>query len=423
MQPGDDRRRRHHGGLRRRSSELRGRRARSSRRSTTSWAATGSVPPRRRVPPHPGRPCRHGPTPSAPRPTTSADKPVVWPTGAGGGAPARADGRRPRRSSADSDWPPTRCGCGGRASSRRCPPSRRSTGSTPALNSAVDLVRGLGVLTGIEVVDVEGMTGRIRHRLRRAARVRARRAGRRCGPVRHPHRGDRRSGSRRRCRREGAALERWDRLVLTELVAGLDELGPWRMLLLPDHATPLALRTHTSDPVPVPARRLGADRARAASTPNAASPTPRGPGHELMARLIAARPEHRSVPGSGWPDPRASRRLETGVDGCLPDGIGQYDGRVAHGGCLGRQRAVAATPPTSPSIPLRRGPVTPQQSWRGRLILAARHPLMRSPVLPRRGPVRPARPVHCGLDTASACDQRQPQSSRDRRDESERGCR
>ena len=31
---------------------------------------------------------------------------------------------------------------------------------------------------------------------------------------------------------------------------GLDALGPWRMLLLPDHPTPTALRTHTSDSVP-----------------------------------------------------------------------------------------------------------------------------------------------------------------------------
>ena len=38
--------------------------------------------------------------------------------------------------------------------------------------------------------------------------------------------------------------------ILTDLVAGLDKLGPWRLLLLPDHATPLRLKTHTTDPVP-----------------------------------------------------------------------------------------------------------------------------------------------------------------------------
>ena len=46
------------------------------------------------------------------------------------------------------------------------------------------------------------------------------------------------------------ALENWDRRILAGLVEGLDALGPWRLLLLPDHATPIRLRTHTHDPVP-----------------------------------------------------------------------------------------------------------------------------------------------------------------------------
>ena len=46
------------------------------------------------------------------------------------------------------------------------------------------------------------------------------------------------------------ALENWDSRILAGLIEGLDEMGDWRMLLLPDHATPLALRTHTPDPVP-----------------------------------------------------------------------------------------------------------------------------------------------------------------------------
>ena len=47
-----------------------------------------------------------------------------------------------------------------------------------------------------------------------------------------------------------AALESWDRDVLGALMPGLDRLGPWRLLMVPDHATPLRLKTHTSDPVP-----------------------------------------------------------------------------------------------------------------------------------------------------------------------------
>ena len=71
------------------------------------------------------------------------------------------------------------------------------------------------------------------------------------------------------------ALENWDRRILADLVAGLDRLGPWRMLLLPDHATPLRLKTHTSDPVPYllvdsagrrPRRRLHRGRRRRRSS-------------------------------------------------------------------------------------------------------------------------------------------------------------
>jgi 2,3-bisphosphoglycerate-independent phosphoglycerate mutase len=39
--------------------------------------------------------------------------------------------------------------------------------------------------------------------------------------------------------------------MLQRLVAGLRQKGStFRMLVLPDHPTPISLRTHTSDPVP-----------------------------------------------------------------------------------------------------------------------------------------------------------------------------
>ena len=39
-------------------------------------------------------------------------------------------------------------------------------------------------------------------------------------------------------------------ILLYDRFTCLDAIGPWRLLLLPDHATPLVLKTHTSDPVP-----------------------------------------------------------------------------------------------------------------------------------------------------------------------------
>ena len=48
------------------------------------------------------------------------------------------------------------------------------------------------------------------------------------------------------------ALERWDRDVIGPIVDALDAAGdePYRILLLPDHATPCTIKTHTADPVP-----------------------------------------------------------------------------------------------------------------------------------------------------------------------------
>ena len=47
------------------------------------------------------------------------------------------------------------------------------------------------------------------------------------------------------------AIEFLDTKVISPLVKELHESGEdYRMLILPDHPTPLELRTHTSDPVP-----------------------------------------------------------------------------------------------------------------------------------------------------------------------------
>ena len=50
--------------------------------------------------------------------------------------------------------------------------------------------------------------------------------------------------------RKVEALENWDRRVIGPLVEALDDLGPWRLMLMPDHATPTVLRTHTPTPSP-----------------------------------------------------------------------------------------------------------------------------------------------------------------------------
>ncbi len=157
-----------------------------------------------------------------------------------------------------------------------------------ALNSAVDLVRGLGVLTGIEVLDVEGMTAGYDtdYAAQRECALDALADGADLFIV-HIEATDE-AGHAGHVEEKVRSLELWDSLVLADLVEGLERLGPWRLLLLPDHATPLALRTHTSDPVPYLMVDSRVDGAGGTYSEAGVAGLPTVPGHELMGRLVGA---------------------------------------------------------------------------------------------------------------------------------------
>jgi 2,3-bisphosphoglycerate-independent phosphoglycerate mutase len=152
--------------------------------------------------------------------------------------------------------------------------------------TAVDLVRGLGVLTGMDVVDVPGATGWFDtdYEAKRDAAL----AGLRDGAdlfVIHVEATDE-AGHAGDVGEKVTALENWDRRILGPLVEGLDALGDWRLLLLPDHATPLVLKTHTSDPVPYLLVDSRTDGAGGIYSEAATASCAAVPGHQLMARLL-----------------------------------------------------------------------------------------------------------------------------------------
>ena len=162
-----------------------------------------------------------------------------------------------------------------------------ATGRHGALVTAVDLVRGLGVLTRMDIVEVPGATGWFDtdYEGKRDAALRTLADGADVFLV-HVEATDE-AGHAGDLDEKIKALEAWDARILDGLVEGLDALGPWRLLLLPDHATPVELRTHTTDPVPyllVDSRSDGpggmyTEPATAGSTPI--------PGHEMLGRLLA----------------------------------------------------------------------------------------------------------------------------------------
>jgi len=82
------------------------------------------------------------------------------------------------------------------------------------------------------------------------------------------------------------ALENWDRRILSGLVEGLDALGPWRMLLLPDHPTPVRLKTHTTDSVPYLLVDSAVDGPGGIYSEPATAASPDVPGHSLMGKLV-----------------------------------------------------------------------------------------------------------------------------------------
>jgi 2,3-bisphosphoglycerate-independent phosphoglycerate mutase len=163
-------------------------------------------------------------------------------------------------------------------------------GLEAGLVTAVDLVRGLGALTGIPAAEVEGATGwyDTNYEGKRDAALAALADGADLFLV-HVEASDE-AGHAGDVAAKVEALENWDRRIIGPLVAGLDDLGPWRLLLLPDHATPLALRTHTSASVPYLLVDSGDDGPGGVYTERATEGMTPVAGHSLMSRLTGRVP-------------------------------------------------------------------------------------------------------------------------------------
>jgi 2,3-bisphosphoglycerate-independent phosphoglycerate mutase len=169
----------------------------------------------------------------------------------------------------------------------RLPSFADATGRQGALVTAVDLIRGLGVLTGMEIVEVPGATGWFDtdYEGKRDAALATLAAGADVFLL-HVEATDE-AGHAGNLDEKLAALAAWDRRILAGLVEGLDDLGPWRMLLLPDHPTPVELRTHTSDPVPYLLVDSEIDGPGGTYSEPATAACEPIPGHEMLGRLLA----------------------------------------------------------------------------------------------------------------------------------------
>lgn len=120
-----------------------------------------------------------------------------------------------------------------------------------AVVSAVDLIKGIAKLTGMHVCEVEGATGYIdtNYEGKIAAAIEQLKCGRDFVYI-HIEAPDE-CGHRGQAINKIRAIEDIDSRVLKPLIKALDKMGEqYRVSILPDHPTPLSIRTHSDAPVP-----------------------------------------------------------------------------------------------------------------------------------------------------------------------------
>lgn len=126
------------------------------------------------------------------------------------------------------------------------------TGKRGAMISAVDLLKGIAVGAGMQVLEVEGATGGLttNYEGKAAAAAKALLEDGNDFAYIHVEAPDE-MGHQGSVENKVKAIEYLDGRVIRPLYDALTASGEdFRMLILPDHPTPIRLRTHTGDPVP-----------------------------------------------------------------------------------------------------------------------------------------------------------------------------
>ena len=170
---------------------------------------------------------------------------------------------------------------------------REKTGLKGAMISAVDLLKGIAVGAGMKVCQVEGATGSIDTNYEGKAQAAIDALLRDGYDFAYIHvEAPDEMGHQGKVHEKVKSIEYLDSRLIALVKKAMEEAGEdYRMLILPDHPTPIRIRTHTGDPVPYliydstrqqkKQARFTEETARAAGNfePN---------GYRLIDRLIAA---------------------------------------------------------------------------------------------------------------------------------------
>jgi len=118
--------------------------------------------------------------------------------------------------------------------------------------SAVDLLKGIAVGAGMDVIRVEGANGGLETNYEGKAQAAVQALTRDGYDFAYIHiEAPDEMGHQGSAEKKVKAIENIDARVIKPLLEGLDASGEdYRLLVMPDHPTPVAVRTHTSDDVP-----------------------------------------------------------------------------------------------------------------------------------------------------------------------------
>ena len=191
----------------------------------------------------------------------------------------RAAGKRP----ANSIW------LWGQGRPPALPTVQERFGLSGAVICAVDLIRGIGLYAGLTPIKVPGATGYLDTNYEGKVEAALTALQEKDLAFIHVEAPDE-AGHKGELQLKIQAIEDFDARVVGPLLEGLKKLGEHRVLLMCDHLTPIAVKTHTPEPVPFVlfnSRHAGETPRPYSEAAAQASGLLLEQGAELLSRLIS----------------------------------------------------------------------------------------------------------------------------------------
>lgn len=136
----------------------------------------------------------------------------------------------------------------GQGSKPEMPQFKEKYGLSGSVISAVDLIKGLGKILGLNVINVPGATGYYDTDYEGKANAALKTLEKDDFVFVHVEAPDE-AGHNGDLREKIIAIERFDQLVVGTILNAYKNSKSFRIMVLPDHATPVSVKTHTSEPV------------------------------------------------------------------------------------------------------------------------------------------------------------------------------